>query len=347
MRKKSDFTAGILLSCSHFAVDLSCTALLTAYACRDGKTALLCALVYNGFAFAFQLPIGALADSWKKNRLFAVVGCLLVACGAFALRYPLLLSIIIGLGNAFFHVGGGREALLRGGKKAAMIGHFVAPGALGIFLGPLLATRSAHTGQLFPALCLLCALLLLLLRQGESRTEALRIPQSPQSSGTFLRITVCMFLTVLLRAYMGSIIRYPFQSTFLMALLFVLCILAGKFLGGRFADRFGAFSFSLVAQLAATALFVFSLWHPYCAYPAIFLFNTTMAITAHRLYRLSPAYGGTMFGLTTLALYLGTLPKILGWANPFFTWWGLLLLGLLSTALLLLGLVPRGGDADA
>ena len=220
-------------------------------------------------------------------------------------------------------------------------------GALGIFLGPFLAARSVHAGQLFPALCLLCALLLLLLRQSESRTEALRLPQSPQSRGTFLRITVCMFLTVLLRAYMGSLVRYPFQSTFLMALLFVLCILAGKFLGGRFADRFGAFSFSLVAQLAATALFVLSLWYPYCAYPAIFLFNTTMAITAHRLYRLSPAYGGAMFGLTTLALYLGTLPKLLGWASPLFTWWGLLLLGLLSTALLLVGLLPKGGDADA
>lgn len=344
MNKKTNLTAGILLGYSHFVVDLSCTALLTAYACPDARTALLCAIVYNGLAFAFQLPIGALADGLRKHRFFSVMGCLLVAFGALSGKIPLLLCLLIGLGNACFHVGGGRESLLRGGKKAAMIGHFVAPGAIGIFLGPLLTNRFPTFLPVFPCLCLFSALLLLILRQPESRTEALCLP--PQRK-KFLAVCLCMFLTVLLRSYMGSTVHYSFQSITLMAVLFVLCIFGGKFLGGVFADRFGAFSFSLVAQLAATALFVLSVWYPYCAYPAIFLFNTTMAITAHRLYRLSPKNCGAMFGLTTLALYLGTLPKLLGWGNPFFTWWGLLLLGLLSTALLLAGLLPRGGDSDA
>lgn len=344
MKKKTNLTPAVLLGCSHFVVDLSCTAMLTAHACPDARTALLCAIVYNGLAFAFQLPIGALADGLKKHRLFSMIGCLLVACGALASKAPLLLSLLIGLGNACFHVGGGRESLLCGGKKAAMVGHFVAPGAIGIFLGPLLACRYSTLLPLFPCLSLLFALLLLIIRQPESRTEALCLPPKKKA---YRGVCLCMFLTVLLRAYMGSTVHYSFQSVMLMAVLFVLCIFGGKFWGGVFADRFGAFSFSLVAQLAATALFVLSVWYPYCAFPAIFLFNTTMAITAHRLYCLSPKNCGAMFGLTTLALYLGTLPKLLGWGNPFFTWWGLLLLGLLSTALLLAGLLPKGGDGNA
>lgn len=344
MRKKTHFLAGLLLGGSHFAVDFGCTALLTAFACGSAKTALLCAIVYNGLAFAFQLPIGALADRLQKSRLFAIIGCLTVACGAFAVQLPLLLSVVLGLGNALFHVGGGREALLRGEKKASLVGHFVAPGAIGIFLGPLFAASGHDVALFLPALTLLCALLLLLLRQSDKSVEELLLPCPGCSRKSTVLILVCMFLTVLLRAYMGSVVHYSFQASLWMAALFVLCIFGGKFLGGCFADRFGAFSFSLIAQLTATALFVLSVWFPFFAYPAIFLFNTTMAITAHKLYISLPAYGGTMFGLTTFALFLGSLPKLLGWASPFFTWWGLLLLGLTSTALLLLGLLPKRGQ---
>lgn len=335
--------SGILLGFSHFAVDFCCTALLCAH--TNPKSALLCAIIYNGLAFAFQLPVGAMADRLGQNRHFAILGCLTVACGGFAVNVPLLMSVILGLGNAFFHVGGGREALLRGGRKASRIGYFVAPGAIGIFLGPLCASLGLPITRFLPLPALICALLLLL-RQPERQIEALVLPARMSGRKRWI-VPVCLFLTVLLRAYMGGTIGYSFQQNSWMAMLFVLCIFGGKLLGGRFADRFGAFSFSLIAQPVATLLFVLSIWFPYCAFPAIFLFNTTMAVTAHRLYLYTPESGGMMFGLTTLALYFGTLPKLLGWTNPFFTWWGLLLLGLLSTCLLLLGLLPKGGKEDA
>lgn len=340
MKQRQTILSGILLGFCHFAVDFCCTALLSAYV--DARSALLCAIIYNGLAFAFQLPIGALADRLRQNRHFAILGCLLVGCSGFTVSIPLLLSVILGLGNALFHVGGGREALLRGGRKAGFIGHFVAPGAIGIFLGPLCAKKLPEVGLLLPALAIFCALILLLLRQPDRQIEGLVLPGKGRRK---LLIPVCLFLTVLLRAYMGGVVSYSFQKEWHWAALFVFCIFGGKFLGGRLADRFGAFAFQAVAQVAATALFVLSIWFPYCAFPAIFLFNTTMAVTAHRLYVYAPSAGGLMFGLTTFALYIGSLPKLLGWANPFFTWWGLLILGLLSTALLLLGLLPKGDDA--
>ena len=109
-------------------------------------------------------------------------------------------------------------------------------------------------------------------------------------------------------------------------------------MGGIFADRFGALPFSLVSQLSCTLLFVLSLYFPALAMPAILLFNTSMAVTAFTLYRCLPNYGGTMFGLTTFAIFLGVVPKLLGWNFGLFTWWGLLVLGLCSTFFLLLGL---------
>ncbi|MBQ3216701.1 MAG: hypothetical protein IJB35_02675 [Oscillospiraceae bacterium] len=338
MEKQKTLSGGLLLGGTHFLVDFCCTAILTCLSLQvSGETLLICAIVYNGLAFAFQLPLGALADLLRLSRGFCAFGCLLVAIAPF-LPAPILVSALLGLGNACFHVGGGREALHRGGKKAGFVGHFVAPGAIGIFLGPLCAKLSWPIHIIAPVSLSLCAFLFLLTHNDGKRAEALQFPAQPLGAGQLATMMTCMFLTVLLRAYMGTIIHYDFQAFPLLSALFVLCIFGGKFFGGTLADRFGAFPFSLCAQLSATVLFVLSLWVPWCAYPAIFLFNTTMAITAHKLYVAVPSWAGTMFGLTTLALFLGSVPKLIGMESPFFTGWGLLLLGLLSTALLLTGL---------
>lgn len=336
MSNRADRGSELLLGAVHFLVDFSCTALLTA-SCVGvrGLSAALCAVLYNGCAFAMQLPIGYLADRLSLRRTLAAGGCVLVAAGSL-FAHPLVLCLLIGLGNACFHVGGGRETLQCGGARAARIGRFVAPGAFGIFLGPLSAGKPLLVYQFAPLLLGLSALLLLAQKQKNVQKEKL-----PAAASAPLRLFVlcgCMFLTVLLRSYMGTVTRYAAFSEVWLAALLTLSVFFGKFFGGSLADRFGAFRFSLLAQPIGTALYALSVVQPLFALPATLLFNTTMAITAHTLYRCAPHRSGTMFGLTTLALYLGVLPRLLGAPNPLFTWWGLALIGLGSTALLLLGL---------
>ena len=73
-----------LLSMSHFFVDFLCTALLAARLdTPDAGSILMLAILYNGLAFAFQLPLGALGDLLDQRRIFAASGCLLVAVGSF------------------------------------------------------------------------------------------------------------------------------------------------------------------------------------------------------------------------------------------------------------------------
>lgn len=342
--KKDDRKRISLLGAAHFLVDLACTALLTMTAGTlpyDGVIA--CALLYNGLAFAFQLPIGALGDCLGLQRGLAALGCLLVALGAW-MPEPLLLCVAIGLGNACFHVGGGREALKRGGARAGWVGRFVAPGAIGIFLGPKLARLSWLLRWALP-LCLLglAAVLFLTRREGrEAETMTLAGKRLPPAR--LAGVMGCMFLTVLLRSYMGTVLRYGFMANIGWAFCFTLCVFGGKYFGGILADRFGDLRFSIWAQVAAVVLFALSVRFPILAMPGIFLFNTTMAITAARLYTCAPGYPGTMFGLTTLALYLGVIPKLLGWKSGLFTWWGLGILSLISAGLLLSGLVlVKGG----
>lgn len=331
-----------LLGSTHFLVDLVCTALLGALAGQlPYHRLILCAIGYNGLAFAFQLPIGILADMGKYRRGLAGFGCLLIAAAAF-FTGPVPICLLAGLGNACFHVGGGREALTRGRGKAALAGRFVAPGAIGIFLGPKLASFS----RFLPVVLLVPAGLLLLSRKNHRETvpaEHSRLPVKHLAT-----VLVSMFLTVLLRSYMGTVLRHPLFSAFGWGSGFALCVFLGKYFGGSLADRFGPLPFSTAAQLGAAVLLSTSVFWPVLALPGIFLFNTSMAVTVTALHRCLPQLPGTMFGLTTFALFLGVLPRLLGWENRLFSWWGLLLLGLLSALLLLTGLIPgKGGGPVA
>lgn len=334
MSIRSERLSEVLPCAAHFLVDFVCTALLTAACVGDrAVSVIVCALVYNGCSFAMQLPIGVLADRLSLRHALAAAGCCVVALCS-RITAPLLLCVGIGLGNACFHVGAGRDALLRGGKHAAQVGRFVAPGALGIFLGPFAASIVWLARYAAPLLLVGCAVLFFL--QNE---DAPQLP-APLSLNRLKRaaLSVCIFLTVLLRSYMGTVTRYAELSIPAFAAAMTGCVFLGKLFGGSIADRFGAFRFQLPAQIVGTALFALSVWYPILGLPAMFLFNTTMAVTVHALWRAAPAHAGAVFGLTTLALYLGALPRLLRAPNPLFTAWGLTLVGSVSAATLLLAL---------
>ena len=57
-------------------------------------------------------------------------------------------DLLLGLGNALFHVGGGVD-VIRDGGKCEKLGIFVAPGAMGLYLGGLIAGKAPWL--LFPA----------------------------------------------------------------------------------------------------------------------------------------------------------------------------------------------------
>ena len=76
--EQADKRRRFVLGAAHFLVDLTCTALLTAAAGEMTYWQVTaCAVLYNGLAFAFQLPIGALADGMDWKSGLAALGCLL------------------------------------------------------------------------------------------------------------------------------------------------------------------------------------------------------------------------------------------------------------------------------
>ena len=135
-------------SLMHFLEDGLCAfAMYTVFLHKPD--AYLFILIYNFCAFALQMPIGALCDLLREKQkdsggrfqilplssVIAVLGVFVTFFGA--LTHP----IVLGIGNALFHVGGGLGTIdedRKKGLRGQALGIFVAPGAMGLYLGTVI-----------------------------------------------------------------------------------------------------------------------------------------------------------------------------------------------------------------
>ena len=327
-------------SFSHLCVDLCCALLVLPAARSSGRSALVF-LLYNYCAFALQMPIGLWADRLNRNAVLAAAGCLLVALAAPLHAFPILTAIVAGLGNACFHVGGGVDVLNDSGDKAAFLGVFVSPGALGLYLGGLLSRTKLPLPLIAALVMLLCAGLTAwtaahtgVLRKSENAPFSLR------GTGSFdvILSALCLFLVVVLRSFVGMTGNFAWKSGG-FALLATLMLVLGKTLGGFAMDRIGGRLTSLLTLLPAAVLY-FLADNPFAGLGAILLFNMTMPVTLSALARKMPGSKGFSFGLLTCALFLGVIPTILGLAGSSPSWL-LSALCVLSVLLMLPGLGGR------
>ncbi len=326
-----------LYSLAHFAVDFSCAFLLFRLASGSPDWA-LGLLLYNFCAFAMQMPLGAVADRLNRNGLVAAAGCVLTALSPL-LPAALPLAVAAGIGNALFHLGGGLDTLNDSTKRAAALGIFVSPGALGLALG----TLCGKTGILplwLPSLTLLAlaAAILLLCRR---TCGSLRSENALPDLGCAGRpaVLVPLFLVVVLRSYMGMQQSFPWKADW--ALPLTLMLVLGKAVGGFLSDRLGPRRASAASLTAAAVLYMF------CTLPlpgllAVLLFNMTMPITLWAAARLLPGAKGFTFGLLTFALFLGFLPSYLGWPSLLTTPAAYAAVTVISLGLLGLGLWEEG-----
>ncbi len=304
----------------HFLVDFCCASLMLRL-----NPAGTWFLVYNFCAFALQMPIGLLADMLGNNKIYSATGVTLLLLAFLPL--PAALKVILaGLGNACYHVGGGRDALLTS-PKMLRLGIFVAPGALGIGLGALLYS---HTSLFYLAggSALLCGVGILALNARDIPAKA---HKSPKRSPAAL-----MFAVVLLRSFLGMTMVTPWKLG-LWTLAAAVASAAGKALGGLVGDRLGSKKGGMLTLLISAALFCLP-DAPVAGVLGILFFNMTMPITLRGASDALPGLEGFAFGLLTFALFLGYIPAYYGLTIP---WWAGSGLCLLSA--LLLGMEKRHG----
>lgn len=313
-------------------------------------------LLYNFCAFALQMPFGVVLDALhareegrnrdvslkhakagKKNvdfdLLTAFIGVLCTIAGA--VTHP----VVLGIGNALFHVGGGvgtirdrrvgtmhedgdesdcrsRYGGNTGNGLIKRLGVFVAPGALGLYLGTTLAKGGGWNPWFFGVsalMLLLCAgMLCFRLRCPASGPDILYKRRHAQpDQGNVLRLIVCCLLVVILRSYIGMAVSFPWKTGVLMGVFSVLAVVGGKMAGGFLSAWRGSFRTAAVSLVLAAVCYLFSSVMP-LGLAALFLFNMTMPITLYWMICAFPQMPGFAFGCLTFALFLGFLPGYLG-----------------------------------
>jgi FSR family fosmidomycin resistance protein-like MFS transporter len=268
-------------------------------------------LIYNFCAFALQMPIGMIADRWNKNPLCAAVGCGLVA-SAYGLGYlnPFTAVLAAGIGNGLFHIGGGIDILKICKEKASLLGLFVSPGAMGIYLGTI-AGRQDKLPDMFIVTVLL-TVAVLILTAGNRRGLSLSPGNKPASfhnlSAPSVLIAVsCLLAVVCLRSYIGMASGFPWKSQKAWGIILVFALVLGKTAGGFLADKLGAVKASILSLGAASVFYLFS-GHALFGVLAVFFFNMTMPITLWALAGILKENRGFAFGLLTFGLFIGFLP---------------------------------------
>ena len=299
----------VIYAAMHFGVDFICAWAMFG-SLRDGNIDLL---VYNFCAFALQMPLGTLLDLLRSGgrdrlpRLWAIAGAALTVVGA--LIHPALL----GLGNALFHVGGGMDIIsadFEKNRKGKDLGVFVAPGAVGLYLGTGMGKGDGSAAALFVGAAVLAVLTALLVRGKQDHFY-----EAAESGPGNLFLGLCCFAVVILRSFVGLSVSFSWKTGAFFGWLAVAAVAMGKMAGGFLSACIGpdrAIRYSLLLAAGCFALGE----HPVCGLLALFFFNMSMPVTLYLLARQLPRMPGFSFGFLTFGLFLGFLPVYAGLELP-------------------------------
>jgi len=251
-------------------------------------------------------PLLALAvDSRQWYRQAAATGCTLTAAAMLVPgSLPILAVCAAGAGNALFHLGGGSVGLRLKPGFATPAGIFVAPGAVGVFLGTVLG-ESGFSALWTAALLLGMFSVLLLVYEAPVLPPRDR-PERPLGRG---RLILLLLLTsVAMRSLLGLALSFPWTSSPALAPLLVLAGALGKGWGGVLADRFGWMRTALCAPLLSIPLLMFGSASHVEKILAMFLVATTMPVALATVSDCLPREPAFAFGLASFALLVGALP---------------------------------------
>ena len=309
MKKHSIRIIG-LMSILHFFVDFLC-----AYSLYNNVYSLKAigsiALMYNFFAFALQLPLGIILDTLNKNNsqyqaslYFGLLGALVTILGSFTN------NLILGLGNAMFHVGGGVISIKEDDLskfKGRGLGTFVAPGAIGLLFGKLLSNNNNYIILKVIVIVIVFIISLLSINEFKNKVIKYKINNYQIDKKEMWIGIVCCFLVVILRSLTGMSISYPWRDTTLKVIISVFALAFGKTAGGFLCASFGRKK-TIITSLLLSSICFFLGDNIIFGLLSLFLFNMTMPITLYMLKEKMPQLEGCAFGILTFGLFLGYLP---------------------------------------
>lgn len=301
------------LSFTHALVDTICAMLVFSIFHIhpfSNDTFIKIAVIYNILAFGLQPVCGLLSDHFIKPRYCVFLGTFCMIIALMLLYHSWIMVVIAGIGNAFFHVGGGCAALDVKHQKTAASGFFVSPGVVGLAIGTYIGNKGVPV--IWPFALLLAVVtgaLMFMTFPGEDNKEAVENHTNLQIEKSTV-IILLLFTSVAIRSFVGFAAGNLWQGQ-QWAIFFILIATAtGKALGGIVADWLGWQKTGTGALILATILFISGHNVIWCSAGGILLLQMTMPVTLIALYQVLPGKPGQTFGLCCLALIVGALPAI-------------------------------------
>lgn len=323
----------ILIICgiAHLVVDACCAALVFRIVSLDpishpGFVGLL--FIYHVFAFGLQSPLGLVFDAIKKPRLAAALGCILSALAMLFPSMPILAIIIAGLGNALFHIGGGIICVRITPHRATAPGIFVAPGSLGLLVGMVIG----KIGATFIDPLFISALILSLLMAciSEPNEECQLKSKNCATRGELVVGLILIVITA--RSFLGFVVIFPWETHASLLITLTIAIVLSKALGGILADKWGWTRVGVGSLLVSLPFLACVSQYPLAAIPGLFFLNITMPVTLAAVVEALPGHPGFAFGLTCLAILIGSFPLFIN--NTFYYPSLILLIILIATPIL-------------
>lgn len=307
MFKIKPYMATILFTILHFLVDGICALVIfsSLYDDDDKTKALIIFLVYNIIAFCTQPFVGLLIDKYKnKERLFLIISIISLMLGiTFKFQY-IISAILLGIGNSFFHVSGGKYVISKTNNNIVSLGVFVSTGALGLAIG----TNIHHLSIWITFISLALIITSILLLSKDIEIEENNISNELNLNHNWILILTLMIITVvLIRSFVGKIIPLDFDKPIWVLLLIGASAMLGKALGGVIAKFIGINKTIIITMVLSAIILICFNSNLYLSLFGILLFNCSMPLTLYLINDLLKQKEGFAFGLLAAFLVPGYL----------------------------------------
>ena len=268
------------------------------------------AIVYDAIAFAGQVPVGAFCEKHPRFSPGICGALMLIGGAALGFFTPAALAgfLIICVGNALLHISGALITLRASAGRLSESGIFVGGGAFGVITGRLLGSDTAPVWIPFVLMAVALAVVIYM-----DMTESIGNRNEPCmhdiAAGRPAQVIILILAGVIaLRSYIGNGIPMQWKKTTIESIMLFVAMGTGKMAGGVLADLFGARLIGAASCVLAVPFLLLGNDLMWVSLVGILLFSMTMAIALGGIVSVLKHNPGVAFGITTLSLFLGTLP---------------------------------------
>ena len=303
-----NISVGYLYFYIHLIVEVICFYYITSLY-GDNAYMWTLALMYDALAFVPQSIIGYLNDKFPKIP-FGLIGVILLVIAMLSMGLGIngkyLGLVILCLGNCFLHIDGAETTLKASSGRLSHSAIFVGGGSFGVIIGRLLA-RIKLSWIVILLLSLTMIPFILLAKTYPIEKECSKFDYHSKKMLPWLIIILTVFV-VIVRGYIGYGIPTSWNKTTFQTFMLFSIMGIGKCLGGIVADMIGVKKTALLSTILAIPFLLCGNNYMLISLIGIMFFSMTMSITLAILVSVLKKTPGLAFGLTTIGLFLGTLP---------------------------------------